>query len=997
MLLSCFHDTLGMPYNGKGFHSGIKRIEGAYQQIFNGLGTMKYTSSSVIGEDSNVFLSGTIKIKAPDEAILPVIVKFNDDVIAAHNPSGTPLSGFFPDASCVAGVGGDITADTTNGFTFETSLELTPTVSDISLDSSNVTVSTARGYFEGTNTPVFTITGEGFGSDAICQNSITLGNTSCIISTTDSTSITCAVTDPLQSATNYLTTILVSNHGLALIGNSQISTYNVVPLVSSMSPIEGSLAGGGFLTIIGKGFISKDNQALVAFVGPDQNPHACEIETKTDTSISCHIPQGYASSGTDVVAKVLVRIGAKQLPPAQSDGLEDTFEFSFKQSLTPSVGSITGESIAGGGGSIVVVGSGFGTDSAAVNVLLVPVSNSRRKRSIEVPEEHQDTFVLHTPLHQRSMSTFFKEQLITRKRENIRWRLAGSASTQETVRDYTLEDALNDPLHSGVSLIFDDDYESDQHVLKEDHEAHSSFVYRHKRSTLERSITRHKRSIANHYTLREVEEADTSAVIIGTVDAVTDTSIDATFSDVPAGTYTLQVTVDVVGNALNDPAVLQITSVGQVDSISPTSGSVYGEQLITITGAGFYPGDNDTSINSVVIGTIDCLVQSVTFNIIHCLTQKNSVEAVDVVVTVSAMGTTYPNIMYSYLTTSTPTIVSMTPSGASGDSIGLNGALFDADPSNLIVKFCVDLKNPESCEICEITVSTEILITCTVPVLPGGVDYIVTVRSNSYGVTDGMTSFGMDLSITSMSPTTGSKGGGTAITLTGVGFDTVGDISVTVCDQDCEIVNVISTAITCLTPVDTSSNANQLCDVLISQKNVNRTSPTQFDYDVNLTPMITSVTPNSGGSGGGTVVTIVGTGFDAMSNVVMIDGSECIATSQSETQIVCATESHIGSGTFPVHVQITDKGNAALPADGSGHFKYVDRWSSIWSWGGLGLPIEGDFVVLQAGQEILLDITTPKFVFLFLNGGHLIFDSEKADLILNSEYILIMNDGVLQV
>ena len=56
-----------------------------------------------------------------------------------------------------------------------------------------------------------------------------------------------------------------------------------------------------------------------------------------------------------------------------------------------------------------------------------------------------------------------------------------------------------------------------------------------------------------------------------------------------------------------------------------------------------------------------------------------------------------------------------------------------------------------------------------------------------------------------------------------------------------------------------------------------------------------------------------------------IDGSTCIIISQSSTEIICETESHAGSGTFNVEVEVPGKGNAALPGNGDGTFKYIDR------------------------------------------------------------------------
>lgn len=47
---------------------------------------------------------------------------------------------------------------------------------------------------------------------------------------------------------------------------------------------------------------------------------------------------------------------------------------------------------------------------------------------------------------------------------------------------------------------------------------------------------------------------------------------------------------------------------------------------------------------------------------------------------------------------------------------------------------------------------------------------------------------------------------------------------------------------------------------------------------------------------------------------------------------------------------------------------YIDVWSSIYTWGGNDPPVAGDFVIIPAGQTILLDITTPILKVLLIQG-----------------------------
>ena len=54
------------------------------------------------------------------------------------------------------------------------------------------------------------------------------------------------------------------------------------------------------------------------------------------------------------------------------------------------------------------------------------------------------------------------------------------------------------------------------------------------------------------------------------------------------------------------------------------------------------------------------------------------------------------------------------------------------------------------------------------------------------------------------------------------------------------------------------------------------------------------MSPQRGGTGGGTSITITGSDFAATGNKVMTEGSECDITAESETSITCLTYSYDG-------------------------------------------------------------------------------------------------------
>ena len=80
---------------------------------------------------------------------------------------------------------------------------------------------------------------------------------------------------------------------------------------------------------------------------------------------------------------------------------------------------------------------------------------------------------------------------------------------------------------------------------------------------------------------------------------------------------------------------------------------------------------------------------------------------------------------------------------------------------------------------------------------------------------------------------------------------------------------------------------------------------------------------------------------------------------------------------------------------GDSDFFYIDVWSSNFTWGGASPPLEGEFVIIPAGQTLLLDTDTPILSFLLIQGGELIFDEQ--DIELQANIIMITDGGLLQV
>lgn len=138
------------------------------------------------------------------------------------------------------------------------------------------------------------------------------------------------------------------------------------------------------------------------------------------------------------------------------------------------------------------------------------------------------------------------------------------------------------------------------------------------------------------------------------ITAVTSTEATCTVSGLPAGSYTVEVSLDGAGLALQDG--LTPTADPVVSSISPTSGSINGGFLLTILGSGFIDGDT-----SVMIGDSPCPVKDVTSGTVTCLVASGpDGSAMAVVVSVTGSSDITAASTFTYSSAVTPTLDTVT-------------------------------------------------------------------------------------------------------------------------------------------------------------------------------------------------------------------------------------------------------------------------------------------------------------------------------------------------
>lgn len=208
-----------------------------------------------------------------------------------------------------------------------------------------------------------------------------------------------------------------------------------------------------------------------------------------------------------------------------------------------------------------------------------------------------------------------------------------------------------------------------------------------------------------------------------------------------------------------------------------------------------------------------------------------------------------------------------------------------------------------------VSVVNSTLITATAPAGPTGLATVVVTNpggvSTSYaGVTypGTGTTTGASPSVASVSPNTGSSAGGTVVSISGSNF--VSPVTVTFGGVPATNVTVASpTLITATTP----ANPVGVSAVLVSTASGAVGGLTSgFTYEL-AWPRVTSVSPSTGALGGGTTLTIAGTGFAPGATVTVGGLPAATVSSVSPTQIIVTTPP---GASGPAAVVVTNPGGA---------------------------------------------------------------------------------------
>lgn len=163
--------------------------------------------------------------------------------------------------------------------------------------------------------------------------------------------------------------------------------------------------------------------------------------------------------------------------------------------------------------------------------------------------------------------------------------------------------------------------------------------------------------------------------------------------------------------------------------------------------------------------------------------------------------------------------------------------------------------------------------------------------------------------VTGLSPTAGPLVGGTQVTITGTNFYAGATVSFgTNAASNVQVTS--STSIVCNVPPTSSSS---IADVIVTSLGGRSSVVPSDQYSYDPVPTVASVSPSSGPLGGGTQVTVSGTGFVAGASV-SFGGLSATATVVSPTSISASSPPE-AAGSVDVKVTTPGGSSAVSPSD----------------------------------------------------------------------------------
>ncbi len=377
-------------------------------------------------------------------------------------------------------------------------------------------------------------------------------------------------------------------------------------------------------------------------------------------------------------------------------------------------------------------------------------------------------------------------------------------------------------------------------------------------------------------------------------------------SSAAAGPYNVSVTTS-NGTSETLPFTVTSTSSATVTSLSPSSATQGTTVTLTVNGTNL---SGATSVNfSPSSGISASAPSSTATQVTASVVIGSSAATGSYSVTVTTPNGTSGSLSFTVNPSSAPALTSMSPiSGRQGTTVTLmlNG-------TNLTGATSVDF-SPSSGIGTSISSFTDTQVNASVTInanaTPGSRSVSVTTPNGSTGALSFTVTSPSSPTITAVTPNSGPVSGGTQIVITGAGFQPgvpPGTIVLIGASPATNVVVMDSTLISARTPAGTGPGARNVCVYNPDGGSVCISSA--FTY--NPPPTITNLTVTSGPTGGGTGLTVNGSGF-LTGATVAFGGVAATVGTITASSIPVTTPAHV-LGAVSVVVTNPDGQAVTLP------------------------------------------------------------------------------------
>ena len=399
-------------------------------------------------------------------------------------------------------------------------------------------------------------------------------------------------------------------------------------------------------------------------------------------------------------------------------------------------------------------------------------------------------------------------------------------------------------------------------------------------------------------TLTGTDLGTTTAVRFGTTAASFTVVDDRHVAAVaPPATGRVHVIVDTLGgtSSATDADAFTYHTAPAVAALTPTQGPTAGGTAVTITGSGLAPA------TAVAFGTRPAASFTVVSDTeIDAVAPPAAAGPVDVAVT-TPWGTSSSGPGSRYLYVAPPAVSSITPSvggESGGTSVTLTG-------SNLAHATRVRFGTAAA----TFTVVDDQHLNALAPAGTGSVHITVDSAGGTSPATSAdLFTYKSAPNVTGVYPAAGSTNGGTAVTITGHGFNEATGVA----------FGGMSAAFTIVSKSEIRATAPPgvagTVDVTVSSVFGSSARKPADHFTYVDPPSVTAISPSSGPVTGGTAVTISGRGFAGATAVSFGSTAAASFTVVSDTQVVASTPA-LPSGIVDVTVTTAYGTSAAGPAD----------------------------------------------------------------------------------